>query len=296
MNIHHLELFHHVAKHGGISAAARNMPYGIQQPAISAQLLQLEDHLGVTLFRRRPFELTPEGRELHAFIEPFFGGLDEMEGRLRKKGFSRLRIGAGKTVLKSHLPAVLASLREEFPGLSPKLREASEARLFEELHAGELDLIITALQRDTEPGVTIEPLVELPLALAVSARVKFRTAAELLESDPPPVPLIALLPEETAARVFQSTLERRGVVWPPAFEVSTVELVLEYVAAGFGAGVVVDGPGLHVPKGVRLLPLPDFPKVRYGVAWKARLSPVAEALRERLHRYAASLAGAGQSA
>ena len=53
LNIHHLELFYYVARHRGISEAVRNMPYGIQQPAVSAQLLQLEDHLGVTLFQRR---------------------------------------------------------------------------------------------------------------------------------------------------------------------------------------------------------------------------------------------------
>ena len=38
MNIHHLELFYYVAKHEGISGAVRNMPYGIQQPAVSAQV------------------------------------------------------------------------------------------------------------------------------------------------------------------------------------------------------------------------------------------------------------------
>ena len=37
MNIHHLELFYYVAKHGGISEAVRKIPYGIQQPAVSAQ-------------------------------------------------------------------------------------------------------------------------------------------------------------------------------------------------------------------------------------------------------------------
>ncbi|RYD31150.1 MAG: LysR family transcriptional regulator, partial [Verrucomicrobiaceae bacterium] len=50
MNIHHLELFYHVARCRGVSAAARQMPYGIQQPAISAQILQLENSLGKTLF------------------------------------------------------------------------------------------------------------------------------------------------------------------------------------------------------------------------------------------------------
>jgi DNA-binding transcriptional LysR family regulator len=50
MNIHHLELFYYVARHKGISEAVRNIPYGIQQPAISGQILQLEDFLGTTLF------------------------------------------------------------------------------------------------------------------------------------------------------------------------------------------------------------------------------------------------------
>ena len=45
MNIHHLELFYYIAKHGGI-AAVRNMPYGIQQPAVSGQIAKLEEALG----------------------------------------------------------------------------------------------------------------------------------------------------------------------------------------------------------------------------------------------------------
>ena len=37
MNVHHLELFYYVARHGGISQAVRHIPYGIQQPAVSGQ-------------------------------------------------------------------------------------------------------------------------------------------------------------------------------------------------------------------------------------------------------------------
>jgi DNA-binding transcriptional LysR family regulator len=57
MNIHHLELFYYVARHGGIMPAVRNIPYGIQQPAVSGQVAQLEEDLDVTLFHRRPFSL-----------------------------------------------------------------------------------------------------------------------------------------------------------------------------------------------------------------------------------------------
>jgi DNA-binding transcriptional LysR family regulator len=72
MNIHHLELFYFVAKHGGIAAAVRNIPYGIQQPAVSGQIAKLEESLGTKLFQRRPFALSPAGLELFEFIKPFF--------------------------------------------------------------------------------------------------------------------------------------------------------------------------------------------------------------------------------
>ena len=62
MNVHHLELFYYVAKHQGISAAVRHIPYGIQQPAVSGQMLALESNLGVRLFERVPFRLTAPGR------------------------------------------------------------------------------------------------------------------------------------------------------------------------------------------------------------------------------------------
>ena len=83
MNVHHLELFYFVARFGGISEAVRNMPYGIQQPAVSSQIIQLEEFLGVTLFQRRPFELTPAGDELYQFAAPFFGNLARMTEKLQ---------------------------------------------------------------------------------------------------------------------------------------------------------------------------------------------------------------------
>jgi DNA-binding transcriptional LysR family regulator len=76
MNIHHLELFYYVARHGGIVPAVRNMPYGIQQPAVSGQIARLEESLGTKLFNRRPFALLPPGVELYEFIRPFFDEID----------------------------------------------------------------------------------------------------------------------------------------------------------------------------------------------------------------------------
>ena len=122
MNIHHLELYYYVAKSGGISEAVRRIPYGIQQPAVSAQILQLEDSLGVTLFQRRPFCLTPAGERLYRYIQPFFENLDSIAGELRGTAGS-IRLGAPEAVLRNHMPEVLRRLKGRFPKIKVHLRE-----------------------------------------------------------------------------------------------------------------------------------------------------------------------------
>ena len=70
------------------------MPYGIQQPAVSAQMAQLEEYLGVTLFQRRPFALTPPGEKLYAFAQPFFSNLDGLAAEMQGGQTRQFRIGA----------------------------------------------------------------------------------------------------------------------------------------------------------------------------------------------------------
>ena len=104
MNVHHLELFYYVARFGGISEAVRNIPYGIQQPAVSSQIIQLEEFLGVTLFQRRPFELTSAGQELYEFAAPFFGHLarvtEKLQGGTARGRGDRSSNPGGKTTLR----------------------------------------------------------------------------------------------------------------------------------------------------------------------------------------------------
>src|SRR5207244_2876431 len=104
MNIHHLELFYYVARHGGIVPAVRNMPYGIQQPAVSGQIARLEESLGAKLFNRRPFALLPPGMELYEFIRPFFDEIDQVGEAIRGGSAHQLRVAAPALVVHAYLP------------------------------------------------------------------------------------------------------------------------------------------------------------------------------------------------
>src|SRR3954462_15102852 len=85
MNVHHLELFYYVARHGGISAAVRHIPYGIQQPAVSGQMRALEEDVKAKLFERTPFRLTPAGERLYAHVQPFMENLASLTAQLQEE-------------------------------------------------------------------------------------------------------------------------------------------------------------------------------------------------------------------
>jgi DNA-binding transcriptional LysR family regulator len=287
MNIHHLELFYYVAEHGGISEAVRHMPYGIQQPAISAQIIQLEESLGLTLFQRRPFALTKAGEELYEFIRPFFCELDNMANRLRGGSTHQLRVGASEVVQLYHLPEIVLNVRKKFPDLKLFLREGYKPQLEAWLLAQELDMIITVIEGRAPAGIHARELVRLPLSLLVEAKSPIRTAAELWKRDRIAEPLIALPAEEAICRNFQQALRKRGIDWFTSLEVSSLSLVEAYTANGFGIGLSLDVPLAPPGPGVRTLPLRDFPPVVVGAMWTGKLNPVMQCfLEECLHRAA----------
>jgi len=164
MNIHHLELFYYVARHGGISEAVRNIPYGIQQPAVSGQVAQLEEYLGVVLFQRRPFALTPAGEKLYRFIEPFFSNVQNVAAELQGGKARQVRIGASTIILRDHLPEFFSKVRDRYPNLKITLREGYQMELEALLLKGEIDLALTVIEKKSPPGIHSLSLVSLPLA------------------------------------------------------------------------------------------------------------------------------------
>lgn len=287
LNVHHLELFYYVASYGGISSAVRHMPYGIQQPAVSGQIAQLERHLRVTLFQRQPFQLTPEGQELLEFVQPFFGNLDAVEERLRDKGEPPLRIGASELVLRLHLPAVLERLRHQHQNIRLALRSGCYSELAAWLRAGEVDLIVTPLAGRPPAHTHCVPLLELPLVLQVPKTWRIRSADTLLQTKNVTHPLISLPARETISTIFQRELRRRGIRWSTTIDASSLELITPYVADGRGFGLNVMLPEMVRHPSVRVLPLVGFQPLVIAAIWRGEPPPMIRAIVEEGLRYVA---------
>ena len=277
MNIHHLELFYYVARHGGIMPAVHNIPYGIQQPAVSSQIAQLEEFLGATLFQRRPFTLTPAGRELYDYVKPFFDNLDPVAEKIRGGISQHLRIAASETVLREHLPAMLQELRGPFPKLKVTLREGYHPEVVTWLQQREIDVSLGLVGSKPPPGVNALPLFKLPLVLLVPKTSRLKSAQELWERDPIGESLITVPSNEFISRAFQAGLAKLGVDWFSRIEVNSVEIVQTYVAKGYGIGVTVGVPKMKLHPQVRVLPLEGFEPVKFGVLWQGGKNPLLDA-------------------
>jgi DNA-binding transcriptional LysR family regulator len=277
MNVHHLELFYYVAKHGGIMPAVRNIPYGIQQPAVSAQVAQLEEFLGVTLFQRRPFALTPAGEKLYAFCAPFFSNLDKIAGEFQGGHARHFRIGASTIVLRDHLPELLRGVHKKFSGLKVSLREGFPVQLEELLAKDEIDLVITLIERKPAAGFQSEILMELPPVLLVEKNSRLKSAEELWARDKISEALVCLPATEALTKNFLAHLQKLGVEWFPTVEASSMDLIETYVANGLGVGLGVAVPKRSLPANVRVLPLKNFPPVLIGALWRGKATPLLEA-------------------
>lgn len=290
MNIHHLELFYYVAKFGGISEAVRNIPYGIQQPAVSGQIIQLEEFLGVTLFQRRPFTLSPAGEELYQFIQPFFDHLDAMAEKLRGGGVSQhVRIGASEVVLRDHLPEVLQRVRKKYPKLRVTLREGYQPELEHWLQKQEIDLAVTLLEGKPGSSTHAAPLLTLPLILLVPKSSRIQSADELWKRDRIEETLISLPAIEPICKNFQQGLSRLGVDWFTGIEVSSLALIEAYVANGYGIGISVLAPRARLSTQVRCVPLPDFAPVNLGVIWLGKPNALLQVLLAQMQGHAQGL-------
>lgn len=87
---------------------------------------------------------------------------------------------------------------------------------------------------------------------------------------------------QTIARLFAKEMDRRNWRWPARIEIGALDLILAYVASGFGVGLGVQAPGVVPPDGVRTYPPKDFPGLTIAAVWRGRIGPLARQVLKEL--------------
>lgn len=137
----------------------------VSQPALSAQIMEMEKHLGVMLIERTRNStlLTAKGQEILAHVRTVLNAIDQLELAAKENTGTLeglLRIGIIPTVAPYIVPPIVPALRQRHPLIEIELKEAVTDQLIADLNEGRLDAIIAALPVDADNLVTKSLLID----------------------------------------------------------------------------------------------------------------------------------------
>ncbi len=240
MNRNHLALFQAVAAAGSISAGAAAAR--VSQPAVSRQIAELEDELGVRLLDRLPrgCRLTEAGTILSHHAQRWLAVETDAAraiGEYRGLRQGRLSIGASLTVGGYLLPLLLAEFHRRHPGIELKVEVANTQWVQQALLE---DRVEVGLTEGPAEAAELESAVFFPDELVVIAPAGHPflgrgpvTARELVRE-----PLL-LREEGSGTRlVVEQALRRKGLRPQPLLSLASPEGIKSGVAAGMGLAFV----------------------------------------------------------
>lgn len=237
-----LATFRTVAQLGSISAAARRLH--LSQPAITAQVRQLEEDCGVALFTRTSTGVVPNeaGRTLLEYATKIESLLEEASSALRRRedelGRGELVLAASQTTAAYVVPRLIAAFRRSRPGLAVRLEVGNTTEVLAWLARGDIPLgVVEGLSRAA--GVRLEPFLEdelLPVAAADAAPALLSLASA---EDLGTVPMVSREIGSGTRAVVERALHQAGLRRPAHagdLSLGSNEAVRTAVMLGLGLG------------------------------------------------------------
>ena len=158
MEIRQLKAFLAIAEAKTFTAGARRV--NVTQAAISMQIRQLEDEVGLQLFTRTPRRviLTEAGEYLLDRARKILREHDTALAEIAELGgveHGRLRIGSASAEFATvQLPTILQGLREKFPNSELAVSAGTSQTLVDKIMHGEIDIAFVSLPVDNSSITT----------------------------------------------------------------------------------------------------------------------------------------------
>lgn len=255
MELRRLRSFVTVVDAGTVSRAAAQL--NLTQPALSRQLRDLEDELGLPLFDRvgRRLQLTAGGENLLGRTREILKAADALREQAHAIGDGRtgtLRLGATAQTLQSLISPFLVRLRGAWPGMEIRLVEDSGMRLKARVASGELHLALGAVPSGEDlRGRTLFPVWVLAV-MACRHRLACRRTLEVTDIGDEVVLLLDRLDE---ARLRFDRACEASRVRPPVFLEARDPHSLVSLARGRHGIAVVPSTTLFSRAGLHVAPL-----------------------------------------
>jgi DNA-binding transcriptional LysR family regulator len=244
MDLRHIRTFVTVAELGTVSKAASRLH--VAQPALSRQIANLEDELGVRLFDRvgRRLLLTGEGDQLLSDCRGLLNSaraLGERAQVLRRGDVGILRVSASPHLIEGVFPDLLRRYAKRYPNVQVRLSDVVGPESFAMLERGEIHLtqgLASAVAPDDQRFAGF-PLAPMEMLAACHPRVKLGDSSSEVEIDRlAPHPLLQATTEFLMRKHFDAACRMAGFTPNYVLECRSPHALLALAEAGHGVAII----------------------------------------------------------
>jgi DNA-binding transcriptional LysR family regulator len=244
MELRHLRYFVAVAEAANFTKASARLR--VAQPALSRQVRDLEEEIGVDLMRRGPrgVVLTAEGKLFAEEARALLARADESIDKVRalaRGDYGELNIGYSPSPTVELLPPAMAAFQKAVPRVKVTLHDLAGDELVDGLKSGTLELaVMVQPSQEQSAGLKFEPLRQYPYCVAMPAAHPFArrksVSVELLAAEP----LVALRRKDYSEfyRILDRVFAPTGLKPRIAVECDSASSLITGVEVGRGVALV----------------------------------------------------------
>jgi DNA-binding transcriptional LysR family regulator len=236
MNPHHLRTFLAVRRHLNYTRAAEEV--FLTQPAVSRQVRQLEEELGVRLFEQigKSLHLSDAGETLAAEAEKLLGAMERTAEAVRfHRSAERgsIRIGASTTPGFYLLPDLLGQFHRRYPKVALHYTVENSLKIEQKIVRNELDLGFVGAHLSNE-DLDLRPLLEDEIVCFTSPSHHLAKARRIDPSSLEEEMWVIREKGSATRRLFEDWLSSRKSTIRNAIELTCPETCKALVRAGIG--------------------------------------------------------------
>ena len=288
ITLRHLRIFDAVARHASISRAASELH--LTQPAVSMQVKQLEEQIGLPLVDQvgRRLVVTEAGHELRRHAQQIAAKMIELNGAMDQ--FRDLERGVIRIAVVStanyFLPRMIAQFSARHPGVRISLRVGNRESVLAALADNHTDLAITGQPPDSL-DVVAQNFMDNPLVVIAPPEHALAGCESISLQQLADETMVIREPGSGTRAVMTRAFAEQGIEWRAGCELSTNEAIKQAVQAGLGLAVVsIQTVQLELETDrLVILPVEGFPVIRHWYVVHRndkRLSAATEAFRSML--------------
>jgi DNA-binding transcriptional LysR family regulator len=266
ITLRQIKVFNAVARHQSFTKAAEELY--LTQPAVSMQIKQMENIIGLPLFEQlgKQIYLTQAGREMYHYSRAITAQLTEAKQVLEElKGIEQghLIVTVASTV--NYFSArLLAAFCRRYPGVRVSLDVTNRQRLLAQLESNEADIVLMGRPPQTSDLVA-EPFMSNPLVIIAPPSHPLTQRHHIPLADLQNETFLMREQGSGTRSAVQRFFSDNGFRISSSMEMSSNEAIKQGVEAGLGLGFVsIHTVELELEAG-RLVTLDaeSFPIMRY---------------------------------